>query len=261
MESNQFKAFENKISIMRGLCNGESLKFANDTEELKDTYEFFYKNIYDYADVLGKIDNNRKIGGILRSNTGIFVEYAAHSIALMAWKDLGGDMDKIRVSKEKILVPVKEEYIESQSEEIKSFLDSRQNKGYQCSVDKHVYIENELVLAIECKAYAENAMLKRIITDMGFIKSTYPAAKCYLFMLESQLGGDYSELKENPLGSYSSHAIISNTGVKDFKILPHVKGDRLVKAPIFERKFYKPISKRMLDRTLKLFKNDLIKYK
>ena len=58
-----------------------------------------------------------------------------------------------------------------------------------------------------------------------------------------------------------SHAIISNIAVKDFKILPHVKGNRLVNQPIFERKFYKPISKRMLDRTLKLFKNDLIKYK
>tara|TARA_B100000287_G_C20527286_1_gene739394 strand:+ start:257 stop:997 length:741 start_codon:yes stop_codon:yes gene_type:complete len=246
---------------MRELCNGESLNFANDTQELKNTYEFFYKNIYDYADALSKIDNDRKIGGILRSNTGIFVEYAAHSLALMAWKDLGGDMDKIRISKEKILVPVKEEYIESQSEDIKSFLYSKRNQGYQCSVDKHVFIENELVLAIECKAYAENAMLKRIITDMGFIQSAYPASKCYLFMLESQLGGDYSELKDNTLGSFSTHAIISNIGVRDFKILTHLQGNRLVKQPIFDRKFYKPISKRMLDRTLKLFKNDLIKYK
>lgn len=39
-------------------------------------------------------------------------------------------------------------------------------------------------------------MLKRILVDFKLLKTPASHFKCYLFQLESQLGGDYSELNE-----------------------------------------------------------------
>jgi len=50
-----------------------------------------------------------------------------------------------------------------------------------------------MIMGIECKAYTENAMLKRILVDFTLLKSIVPKANCVLLQLESQLTGDYSK--------------------------------------------------------------------
>ena len=81
---------------------------------------------------------------------------------------------------------------------------------YGAQVDVHVFVDQEFVLGIECKAYAENAMLKRIMVDFSMLKSLYPRLGCCLVQLESQLGGDYSKpLVRRHMGSPSSHTLMS----------------------------------------------------
>ena len=50
------------------------------------------------------------------------------------------------------------------------------------------YIFRNFVLSIECKAYAELAMYKRVIVDCYIMHSAFPELKFCLFLLESQLG-------------------------------------------------------------------------
>jgi hypothetical protein len=60
--------------------------------------------------------------------------------------------------------------------------------------DVHVQVDGKFKIAIECKAYTENAMLKRILVDFTLFKQVYPDLAFVLFQLESQLGGDYLHL-------------------------------------------------------------------
>lgn len=58
--------------------------------------------------------------------------------------------------------------------------------------DVQMFIEERFALVMECKAYTENAMLKRILVDFTLLKNVYPDLSFVLLQLESQLGGDYS---------------------------------------------------------------------
>lgn len=76
---------------------------------------------------------------------------------------------------------------------------------YGQKTDVHLYIDGKFVMAIECKAYTENAMMKRILVDFTLLKEVYPNLDCVLLQLESQLGGDYGHFDKKPLGSFRTH--------------------------------------------------------
>ncbi len=69
---------------------------------------------------------------------------------------------------------------------------------YWAKVDVHVFVDDNLVLGMECKSYTENAMLKRILVDFRMLKSLHPDLICCLLQMESMLGGGYSDPLASP---------------------------------------------------------------
>ena len=102
-------------------------------------------------------------GGTLRSLKGPLVEAMAEEIVLLAWLNIGGKPSRIKINKTKYPIS-----------------DGKGNV-YKLSQDKQVYIDDEFVLSIECKAYAEVAMYKRILVDAFLLKKHFPKLKFCLF--------------------------------------------------------------------------------
>lgn len=69
-------------------------------------------------------------------------------------------------------------------------------------------------------------MIKRILIDFHLLKTIFTNISCYLFQLESQLGGYYSELPETIYGSKSTHSIMSYFEDVDLNIITLLKGER-----------------------------------
>src|SRR3989344_4751103 len=130
-----------------------------------------------------------RAGGTLRSLKGTLVETMAEEMVLLVWKNIGGKPSRIKINKTKY--PISD----------------RMGNVYKLSQDKQVYIDDKFVLSVECKAYAEAAMYKRILTDVFLLKKSFPKLKFCLFQLESMLGGDYSTSIEHPNKSPSVKAL------------------------------------------------------
>ena len=113
------------------------------------------------------------------------------------------------------LFKIKDGYIDRiKNEKVKEYVRENQDDlVYKFGTDVQVYIDGKLVLPIECKAYTENAMMKRILFDASLMKETKGINKYYLVQLESQLGGDYSQLNEITYGSPATHALLSHVDV------------------------------------------------
>lgn len=104
-----------------------------------------------------------RAGGALRSLKGKLVEMMAEEMVLLAWKNIGGKLSRIKINKTKY-----------------SIGDGKGN-FYKLSQDKQVYINGEFMLSIECKAYAEIAMYKRILVDAFLLKKHFPKLKFCLY--------------------------------------------------------------------------------
>jgi hypothetical protein len=110
-------------------------------------------------------------------------------------------------------------------------------------------------MAVECKAYTENAMMKRILVDFTLLKKAYPKLKFVLVQLESQLGGDYSsKLCKNPLGSFPTHTLLSHFDV-DLTIITLLKGERDITRPIHKKEFFKPLTKENLESAIEVIRS------
>ncbi len=128
------------------------------------------------------------------------------------------------------------------------------------SVDKQVSIDDKFVIAIECKAYTENAMIKRILVDFSLLKTVFPNISCYLFQLESQLGGDYCDLDDVIFGSKPTHTLMSYfPGVK-LKIFTFLRGERKIDMPIHKPEYFKPLEKIQIEKAIIILSADLQKY-
>lgn len=217
--------------------------------------------------------SNRAFGGHIRSNKGKLTETIAQDLVKIAWRKLGGndsDLDIIvagaettRPKKHKIFI--KPEYIEKLRDlEIKQYLKDNPDKikmFYEIKQDVAVYIKNEFVLSIEAKSYTENAMLKRILVDTMLLKEKFPKLCCALIQLESQLGGDYSELLKKPMGSGPTHALMSRFPDVTLNIITLLEGERNIKQPIHDEKFFKPLTRESLENASNMLADILTKYK
>ncbi len=121
--------------------------------------------------------------GRLRALKGKLVETMCANMLKQAWKGIGGDEERISIGRRRYY-----------------FTDKKGNR-YGLSQDKQVYIDGKFVLSIECKAYAELAMYKRIVVDCHILQSRFPELSFCLFQLESMLGGDYAETPAHPKGT------------------------------------------------------------
>jgi hypothetical protein len=224
--------------------------------------------IKDYNTVVKVIDkeakddtSERAYGGIVRATKGKLQEHITEEIVKIAWEELGGDTNRLSIDSKKHKIPINLSYVNNKisDKEIKKYiLDNIDDYYYGLSVDKQVYIDEKFVLGIECKAYTENSMLKRILVDFYLLKTKFPNISSYLFQLESQLGGDYSELNKKTFGSHSTHTLLSYFENVELKIITFIRGERKVNKPI--HKYFKPIEKEQLIFAVNVIKEDLKKY-
>ncbi len=190
-------------------------------------------------------EEGRAYGGFIRSAKGKMQEYITNQIIQIAWNsELAKDVKRLSINSEKIPIPIKIEYVnEIKDPAIKDYILSNIKRYYYgLSVDKHVFVDGKFIFGIECKAYTENAMIKRILVDFLLLKTIHPNLFCYLFQLESQLGGDYSSEIKAPKGSPSTHTLMSYFSEVDLRVVTLLPGERKVDEPINKPEFFKPLT-------------------
>jgi hypothetical protein len=221
-------------------------KLTNELKRIISAYEDLVKGIDRSAKEKEKLEG-RAYGGILRAGKGKLVESIAKELFRIAWEDLGNDVKK---------------YVQRlKNHEVREYILKNSNEMfYEIKPDIQVYIDNRFKVYIECKAYTEVAMLKRILVDCTLVKHIYPDVKFLLFQLESQLGGDYSEIyKKVNVGSPSVHTLLSYFDI-DLNIITLLRGERKVDKPIHKKKFFKPLELKSLKKAIEIIKELLITY-
>jgi len=205
--------------------------------------------------------DGRAYGGIVRSGKGNLVESIAKILVQLAWKRLKQNPNRLKIVGRRIKIPIKKEYMENlDDEEVKKHIkENLDDYFYSYKPDVLVTIDDEVILEIECKSYTENAMFKRILVDATLLKTQFPEMQFVLLELESQLGGDYSELKDITLGSTSTHTLLSYFDI-EMHIITLVEGERKVDKPIHKPEFFKPLTRESLEKAVKIIYDILKEY-
>lgn len=221
-----------------------------------------------YDTLMTGIDNDaatssdRAYGGIVRAGKGMLVESMTSSLVRIAWEDaLHQRPDTLEINKRKMPIGISDAYISriADSRVKRHVRENRDRLIYKFGTDVQVFVNGRLILPIECKAYTENAMLKRILFDASLMKEATGVDTYYLVQLESQLGGDYSELNEVSYGSSATHALLSHVNV-NLKIITLLKGERRVDRPIHKAPYFKELRMSALQKAVALFTDDLRPY-
>jgi len=220
-------------------------------EEIKKIIKFYNKTVYGLEEKAKSNIEGRSYGGFIRSVKSTLVVDIAKKLVELAWENLGQDQNRIRLYSKIIKIPIKEEYVdELNDEEVKDNIkENIEDYYYGYKPDILVEIDNTPVLTIECKAYTENAMLKRVLMDATLVKTQYPEIKFVLFQLESQLGGNFSEFDDESYESHSAYTISSYFDV-DLNIITLLKGERKVDEPIHKKEFFKPLTEESLQNAV-----------
>lgn len=194
----------------------------------------------------------RAYGGVVRATKGKLQEFITQKLIETAWIDeLKQDKDRLVINSKKIAIPIKRDYLDSLPENVKNhILSNIDNYVYKLSVDKHIFIDNQFIAGVECKAYTENAMLKRILVDFMLLKTQFCELHCFLFQLESMLGGDYSAINQITFGSTATHSIMSYFENVNLNIFTFIKGERNVERPINKPEYFKPLEKSSLENAI-----------
>lgn len=193
--------------------------------------------------------SDRAYGGVVRSEKGKLVETIARNLARAAWIGTGRNAARLAFDLHpKYEIPITKEYVNSipDSEIRAEILANIGEYKIRHGTDLHVYADREFALSVECKAFTENAMLKRILFDAHLLKTKHPNLRFALVQLESQLGGDYSQLPKTPHGSKSTHTLMSYMRDVDLRIITLLEGERKVDQPIHKAEFYKPLTAKSL---------------
>lgn len=229
------------------------------SDEYKDVMSVMEGNAQKSID-----DDGRAYGGFIRTVKGKLQEKITQSLVEIAWgSELNLDMNRLAINSNKIRIPIKPAYL-SKIKSIKTqkeILAKINDYYYGLSVDKHVFIDGKFVIGIECKAYAENAMIKRILVDFMLLKTKFPELKTYLFQLESMLGGDYEQATKEPMGSKQTHSIMSYFDTVDLQVLTLIKGARKVNQPINKPEFFKPLEMSALEHGIEMLVDTLKGFK
>ena len=221
-----------------------------------------YNSVVKVVDKNANEEEDRAYGGVVRSVKGKLQEHITEETINIAWGSLGGKSERISIDSKKHKIPIQKEYIMNiEDKEVKKYILSNiSDYFFGLSVDKQVCIDKNLVIWIECKAYTENAMIKRILVDFSLLKTIYPNISCYLFQLESQLGGDYCELKEITFGSKPTHTLMSYFPKVKLNIFTFLSGERRVDEPIHKEEYFKLLEKEQIEKAVSLLANDLKEY-
>jgi len=223
------------------------------------------KIIRDYRTVVKVVDHNaresddRAYGGFVRMAKGKLQEHITEQLVRATWTHIGGKAKVLDINASKIAIPIRQSYIDRiKDPAVAAYIRQNiDNYVYRLAVDKHVFINEKFVVGIECKAFAENAMIKRILVDFDLLKTQHPNLSCYLFQLESQLGGDYSALTKPVYGSHSTHTIQSYFSC-DLHIVTLLAGERNINRPI--HKHFKPLKIESLQNAVDILADDLKRF-
>ena len=221
-----------------------------------------YNKLVKGIDDAAAASHDRAYGGIIRAGKGELVESIAANLVEIAWTEvLNQRLSRMEINKKKMPIGISDEYIARISDpKVRAYVQAhRSSLVYKFGTDVQVFIDGRLVLPIECKAYSENAMLKRILFDAELMKEAVGTDTYYLVQLESQLGGDYSELNDVTYGSPATHALLSHVDV-ELKIITLLKGERKVDKPIHKAEYFKELKMSELLKAVNLFADALKKY-
>lgn len=222
-----------------------------------------YNSLVQGIDNTAAMSNNRAYGGIIRAGKGELVESIATHLVQIAWIDiLGQQENRIEINKKKMPIGINESYISRiEDRNVQQYLrEHKDSMVYKFGTDVQVFVDHKLVLPIECKAYSENAMLKRILFDAMLMKEAVGTKTYYLVQLESQLGGDYSTLNDVIYGSPATHALLSHIDV-NLKIITLLQGERKVDRPIHKPEFFKELKMSELKKAANFFADELKPYR
>jgi len=192
-----------------------------------------------------------------------FMMYMAKDIVEIAWHNLGGKAKRLSFYRKPILAPLLKQYTEQgkiKNQKINSYIIKNiENYVHRFRIDFHVNIDSKLIACIECEMRTKNVTVKHIAKDSVFLKQAHPKAINVLFQLESQLGGDYGNIKKNVhYGSNPTHTILSYFDDVDLNIVTLLEGERKVDQPIHKKKFYKPLETTSVKRAVKVFEDLLM---
>lgn len=220
-----------------------------------------YDAVVKVLDNNAKAQNNRAYGGVIREVKGALQEFITEQLVTLAWESLGGANNRLEINSKKIKIPIKDDYIEClKDKKVRDYIKAhKEDYYYELSVDKHIFIDGNFVMGIECKAYTENAMIKRILVDFHMLKTLYPSISCHLFQLESQLGGDYSALPQTVYGSSHTHSIMSYFPDVHLYITTLLRGERKIDKPI--HKYFKRLEKSVLEKAVTFLQGFLKEFK
>ncbi len=184
----------------------------------------------------------RALGGVLRSAKGNLLERITEKLIYAALLCLKGVSEqRIEINSKKVRIYARENYLpRGASPTTPVSTPPRRVFFYNAGVDRHIWIDGRLVCGIECKAYTENAMLKRILVDFQLLQTVHPRIVPMLFQLESMLGGDFHCGEWPCAGSPSTHTLLSHFPDVSLHIVTLLKGERSVKLPL--HRFYKPLT-------------------
>ena len=201
-------------------------------------------------------DAERAYGGVIRAAKGKLVEAMTSHIIRLAWADCSGQPERLSFGNTKTYrVPVQQDYVDQLPDEIRNYINERvEEHFYRAQVDQHIFVDGAFALGVECKSYAENAMLKRILVDFRLLKSLHPNLVCCLLQLESQLGGSYSDPLAAPqTGSPSSHTLMSYFPEVELNILTLLEGERKIDRPIHQTNYFKALNPEVLEYAIGRF--------
>ena len=201
-------------------------------------------------------DEERAFGGVIRAAKGKLVEGMAPHIVRLAWAECGGAPERLSFGDVKTYpVPVQPSYVSGLPPDIRDYINSHLDRHfYRAQVDLHIFVDEQFSIGVECKTYAENAMLKRILVDFRLLKSQHPDLICGLLQLESQLGGDYSSPLSTPqFGSPSTHTLLSYFPEVELHIITLLEGERKVDQPIHQAQHFKELNPAVLEHAINRF--------
>ncbi|MGQ9847875.1 MAG: hypothetical protein ACUVQP_10325 [Bacteroidales bacterium] len=231
-------------------------------DEIQEIIAAYNKLVKGIETKAKKYPEGRAYGGIIRAGKGKLVESMGKILIQIAWEKLGWDTDRLNLFGQQFRIPIRKEYVEKlKNNEIKEFIKQNINNFYYpYKPDIVVSINETIVMAMECKSYTENAMLKRVLVDFTLLKSLFPGINFILLQLESQLGGDYSLLKKTSFGSPSTHTLLSYFDI-ELHIITLLKGERKVDKPIHKPEFFKPLTRNSLEKAIKVISEIFIHIK
>lgn len=228
-------------------------------QEIIELYDGVVRGVRQDAE-MHRRGGTRAFGGVIRMAKGRLVESIGKAIVSIAWRDIGGEPDRLSFNDSaSYRVMIEPTYLDRLPTGVREYVRQRRDRYfYKAQVDIHAFIGGVFVLGVECKAFTENAMLKRILCDFSLLKTIHPDLKCCLLQLESQLGGDYSDPLASPsYGSKSTHTLMSYFRTVELDILTLLRGERSIERPIHDPAHFKPLTEQSVRAAIQKIQNHI----